>query len=177
MSEAAMTRVYLGLGSNVKAEENLRFGIAELANRLGELNLSAVYRNAAVGFEGADFLNLVVGLSSDRTPAEIHAEIEIIHNLVGRERSATKFSSRPLDIDLLLYGEHIIAEPPVHVPRSDILEFGFVLRPLAELAPELIHPETGQSLSQIAAQLMSETSKDGLILLWKREDFLIGEQP
>jgi 2-amino-4-hydroxy-6-hydroxymethyldihydropteridine diphosphokinase len=147
MHEAAMTRVYLGLGSNVKAEENLRFGIAELANRFGELDLSAVYRNAAVGFEGADFLNLVVGVNSDLTPAEIHAEIETIHNLAGRERGAAKFSSRPLDIDLLLYGKQIIAEPPVHVPRADILEFGFVLRPLAELAPTLIHPETGQSMA------------------------------
>ena len=156
MNETAMTRVYLGLGSNVKAEENLRFGIAELAKRLGELDVSAVYRNAAVGFEGADFLNLVVGLNSDRTPTEIHAEIEIIHNLVGRERGATKFSSRPLDIDLLLYGEQIIAEPPVHVPRSDILEFGFVLRPLAELAPKLIHPETGQSMAMHWQQFDAE---------------------
>jgi len=147
MNEAVMTRVYLGLGSNLGAEENLGFGIAELANRFGELSLSTVYRNAAVGFEGADFLNLVVGLSSERTPAEIHAEIEIIHNLAGRERGTAKFSSRPLDIDLLLYGKQIIAEPPVHVPRSDILEYGFVLRPLAELAPNLIHPETGQSMA------------------------------
>jgi 2-amino-4-hydroxy-6-hydroxymethyldihydropteridine diphosphokinase len=58
-----------------------------------------------------------------------------------------KFSSRPLDIDLLLYGEQVISEPPVHVPRSDVLEYGFVLRPLAELAPELVHPQTGQTLS------------------------------
>jgi 2-amino-4-hydroxy-6-hydroxymethyldihydropteridine diphosphokinase len=156
MNEAAMARVYLGLGSNVKAEENLRLGIAELTNRFGELNLSAVYRSAAVGFEGADFLNLVVGLSSDLTPAVIHAEIEIIHNLAGRERGAAKYSSRPLDIDLLLYGKQIIAEPPVHVPRSDILEFGFVLRPLAELAPNLMHPETGQSMAMHWQQFDAE---------------------
>jgi 2-amino-4-hydroxy-6-hydroxymethyldihydropteridine diphosphokinase len=156
MNEEVMTRVYLGLGSNVKAEENLRFGIAELANRFGELNLSAAYRNAAVGFEGEDFLNLVVGLSSDQTPVEIYAEIELIHNLAGRERGAAKFSSRPLDIDLLLYGEQIIAEPPVHVPRADILEYGFVLRPLSELAPNLIHPETGRSMAMHWQQFDAE---------------------
>ncbi len=142
-----MTRVYLGLGSNVDAHKNLRLGIAELRSRFGELEISSTYQNAAVGFDGADFLNLVVGLDCAMSPAEIHTEIEAIHGLAGRARGAAKFSSRPLDIDLLLYGEQVIAESPVHVPRSDVLEYGFVLRPLAELAPELVHPQTGQTMA------------------------------
>jgi len=141
-----MARVYLGLGSNVDPEENLRLGIAELRRRFGELEISTVYRNAAVGFEGADFLNLVVGLTCDNTPTDIHEQIEAIHKLAGRERAAVRFSSRALDIDLLLYGDLVITDQPAQVPRPDILEFAFVLRPLAELAPDLIHPETGQSL-------------------------------
>lgn len=141
-----MARVYLGLGSNADPEENLRLGVAELRRRFGDLEISRVYRGAAVGFEGADFLNLVVGLSCDDSPSEIHAQIEAIHKLAGRQRNAAKFSSRPLDIDLLLYGDLVMDDPPVHVPRADILKYGFVLRPLKELAPKLIHPETGQSL-------------------------------
>lgn len=143
----AQARVYLGLGSNVDPEKNLRLGILELRRRFGELDLSPVYRNAAVGFNGADFLNLVVGLSCHNSPIDIHTQIEEIHDLAGRKRDSVKFSSRPLDIDLLLYDDLVIADPPLRVPRSDILEHDFVLRPLAELAPDLVHPETGRTIA------------------------------
>ena len=143
----AAARIYLGLGSNVDPENNLRLGIAELRRRFGELDISPVYHNAAVGFKGADFLNLVVALSCDSSPTDIHTQIEAIHELAGRKRDSVKFSSRPLDIDLLLYDDLVISDPPLRVPRSDILEYGFVLRPLAELAPDLVHPETGQAIA------------------------------
>jgi len=141
-----MARVYLGLGSNADPEENLKLGVTELRRRFCELEISRIYRSSAVGFAGADFLNLVVGLSCDESPSGIHAQIETIHRLAGRHRNTAKYSSRPLDIDLLLYGDQIINDPPIRVPRPDILEYGFVLRPLKELVPQLIHPETGQSL-------------------------------
>ena len=64
----------------------------------------------------------------------------------GRQRGGAKFSSRPLDIDLLMYGDSIIDEPPLRIPRPDVLEYVFVLGPLAELAPDLVHPETGRSM-------------------------------
>ena len=143
-----MARVYLGLGSNIDPEHNLRRGIQELGERFGQLELSAVYRSAAVGFEGDDFLNHVVGLDTDASPAVINDEIEVIHKLAGRRRGEEKFSSRPLDIDLLLYDDLVVDEPPLRLPRSDILEYSFVLRPLAELAPTLPHPCTGRSLAE-----------------------------
>ncbi len=67
--------------------------------------------------------------------------------MAGRQRGEEKFSSRPLDIDLLLYGNQVIDSPPLRIPRADILEYAFVLRPLAELAPELVHPLTGRKLA------------------------------
>jgi len=137
--------VYLGLGSNIDAEENLRLGIAELRRRYGELRLSATYQSAAIGFKGADFLNLVVGLETDESAAEIHEQIEAIHELVGRQRGEDKYSARPLDIDLLLYDE-LVASAPLQLPRSDVLDYSFVLRPLSELAPDLVHPVTGKTL-------------------------------
>ena len=143
-----MATVYLGLGSNIDAEENLRVGVGELRQRFGKLELSAVYRSAAVGFEGDDFLNLVVGLQTSVSPASIYAQIETIHNSAGRQREKVKLSSRPLDIDLLLHDDLIVDEPPVCLPRADILEYSFVLRPIAELAPDLVHPVTGQSMSE-----------------------------
>lgn len=140
--------VYLGLGSNIDAEENLRWAIAELRVRYGDLDLSAVYQSEAVGFEGADFLNLVVGLRSEESALGICEAIEQLHNLSGRDRKSDKWESRSLDIDLLLYNDLISDERPVRVPREDILQYSFVLRPLAELAPHLIHPVTGRTLSE-----------------------------
>ena len=141
-----MAAVYLGLGSNMHAEENLRLGVQELERRYGQLRISNIYQNAAVGFEGADFLNLVVGLESSASPAEINEQIEAIHEMAGRQRGAARYSSRPLDIDLLLYGDMIVDAPPLHLPRPDVLNYSFVLRPLAELVPDLVHPETGRTI-------------------------------
>ena len=141
-----MASVYLGLGSNVAAEKNLRLAVDALKSRYGELVISPVYKSAAVGFEGADFLNLVVGLESDASPLDICDEMERIHDLAGRIRSDDKWGPRPLDIDLLLYDDAVISQPPVRVPRDDILEYGFVLRPLAEIAPDLVHPVTGRTM-------------------------------
>ena len=139
-----MATVYVGLGSNIDPEDNLHLGIRELRGRYGELELSAVYRSKAVGFEGDDFLNLVARFESKDTPQVICEHIELIHNLTGREGG--KWESRPLDIDLLLYNDQVIEEPPVRIPRDDVLEYSFVLRPLAELAPDLVHPVTGRTM-------------------------------
>ena len=70
-----------------------------------------------------------------------------IEDACGRVRGAEKFSPRSLDIDLLLYDDQVIDSPPLRIPRSDILEYAFVLRPLAELAPGIKHPVTGRTLA------------------------------
>ena len=142
-----MARVYVGLGSNIDPEANLHLGIRELRERFGKLEVSAVYRSAAVGFEGPDFWNLVAKFESEATPQAICEQIDVIHNLARRDPDGGKWESRPLDIDLLLYNDLVMDERPVRVPRSDILEYSFVLRPLAELAPSLVHPVTGRTMS------------------------------
>lgn len=141
-----MATIYLGLGSNVDPEKNLARAVHELREHYGELDASAVYRSAAVGFEGDDFLNLVVRIESEETAVEISEEIERLHDLSGRVRGGDKWVARPLDIDLLLYGDLVIDEGGIKVPRSDVLEYSFVLRPLAELAPDLCHPQTGKTM-------------------------------
>ena len=143
-----MTQVYFGLGSNVDPEPYLLLGVNELRRRFGELQLSKVYRSAAVGFEGDDFLNLVVGCDSELTPAELVDEIEAIHVLAGRERTKEKFNARTLDIDLLLVGDLVTSGPPTRLPRKDVLECAFVLKPLVDINPGLIHPQTGRPLQQ-----------------------------
>ena len=143
-----MATVYVGLGSNIEPETNLHLGIAELRRRYGDIESSAVYRSKAVGFEGDDFLNLVARFESGDEPAKICRDIEQIHHLSGRDRQGGKWESRPLDIDLLLYNDLVIDEQPVRVPREDVLEYSFVLRPLAELAPDLVHPVTGKTMAE-----------------------------
>jgi 2-amino-4-hydroxy-6-hydroxymethyldihydropteridine diphosphokinase len=141
-----MASVFVSLGSNIDPEKNLRLGIEALRQRFGEVRVSPVYRSKAVGFEGDDFLNLVAVFESDASPRAICADFETIHGLAGRDRQSGRWTSRPLDIDLLLYDDLVIDERPVRVPRSDILEYSFVLRPLAELAPGLVHPVTGRTM-------------------------------
>ena len=143
-----MANVYLGLGSNIDAGKNLRTAVDALRRRYGKLTVSPVYRSAPVGFEGPDFLNLVVALETDATPLELIDEIERIHAMAGRQRGPDRYSSRPLDIDLLLYGDTVDPSPPLRLPRRDILEYGFVLRPLADIASELVHPVTGRTIAE-----------------------------
>lgn len=142
-----MAKVYLGLGSNIDPGKYLSLGIRELSRHFGALELSNIYRSKSVGFDGDDFLNLVVGLETESSPEEIHQTIEDLHILANRRRDETRFSPRTLDIDLLMYDDLIINDGPIHVPRADILQFSFVLGPLAEIAPQLRHPLTGKRMA------------------------------
>ncbi len=150
-------RVYLGLGSNINPEENLRLGVRELSFCYGTLDLSPVYRSHPVGFAGDDFLNMVVGLDTREGVAAIREEIDRIHERAGRDRGSGRFVSRPLDIDLLLYDDEVLHRPGCRIPRPDILEYSFVLRPLAELDPELRHPETGKTMREHWGAFAAET--------------------
>ena len=144
----SMATVYLGLGSNIDAENNLRLAVRELRRLFGELIVSPVYSSAALGFDGPDFLNLVVAWRDRGGRSTVLGQIERIHEMAGRSRGPDKYSSRPLDIDLLLYDDIVDPEPPLRLPRRDILEYGFVLRPLADIAPDLVHPVTGRTIGE-----------------------------
>ena len=139
-----MPVVYLGLGSNTEPAHHLRLGVRELARRYELVDVSKVYRNPALGFEGADFLNAVASIETDQEVSSIAAALDEIHSMAGRVRGDTAFVSRTLDIDLLMYGDEVIAE--WRIPRRDVLDYSFVLRPLAEIAPDLTHPITGRTM-------------------------------
>lgn len=143
-----MATLYLGIGSNIESVRHLRLAMTELRRRFTDVQASSVYRNAPVGFEGEDFLNLVVRAQTERSPAEVVRELEEIHLLAGRVRR-NGFASRELDIDLLLY-DRLVLEPDadIEIPRSDVLVRDFVLRPLSELAPDYVHPLTGRRLAE-----------------------------
>lgn len=144
-----MATIYISLGSNIDREANTRSGIKALRQAFGELTLSSVYESEAVGFEGDAFYNMVIGCDTvlDVYAANnVLAEIEDAH---GRDRSGPRFSSRTLDLDLLLYNDLVSNENGLKLPRDEILKNAFVLWPLAELAPELVHPQTKKTCSML----------------------------
>ena len=139
-----MTGAFIGIGSNVEPEKHVAQAVKLLRERFGKLRLSPFYRNPAVGFEGDDFLNGVAAVETSLGVTELSQALDHIELECGRERGAARFAPRTLDLDLLLYGD-LVSETPAKLPRKEILKYAFVLKPLAELAPERRHPLTGQT--------------------------------
>jgi len=155
-----MATIYISLGSNINREKNTRAGIAALKQVFGELALSSVYESEAVGFDGDAFYNMVIACEVSMPVFEANQLLRDIEDANGRDRSGPKFSSRTLDLDLLLYDDMILDENGLKLPRGEILKNAFVLWPLAEIAPELIHPETGSSYARLWADF--DKSKETL---------------
>lgn len=146
-----MARVYVSIGSNIDRDENIRGGVADLRERFGALTLSAVYESEAVGFDGDNFYNLVAAFDTDEGVLEVAGVLHEIENAHGRTREGPRFSSRTLDIDMLLYDELVLHADKLDLPREEITKNAFVLWPLAEIAPELQHPVLKQSYAELWA--------------------------
>jgi 2-amino-4-hydroxy-6-hydroxymethyldihydropteridine diphosphokinase len=141
-----MARIYISIGSNIDAENNVRIAIHALQDHYGKLILSSVYESEAVGFDGDNFLNLVAGLNTEEDVHTVAATLRKIEDDNGRDRSGPRFSSRVVDLDLLLYGDLILNEEGLELPRDEITKNAFVLLPLEEIAPQLIHPVSGNTM-------------------------------
>ena len=157
-----MARAYLSLGSNLDPERHLAAALVALRGRYGELVVSPTYRTTAVGFEGPDFLNLAVGLDTDEDPLALDAWLHALEDAQGRRRDLPRFSSRTLDVDLLLYADRVLKGPGhLELPRPELVTQAFVLKPMADIAPALVHPTLGRTL----AQLWAELSHDPALIL------------
>ncbi|MFW2404844.1 MAG: 2-amino-4-hydroxy-6-hydroxymethyldihydropteridine diphosphokinase [Gammaproteobacteria bacterium] len=144
-----LLRAFVGAGSNIEPLEHLRAAMTELEKRFGALSMSSLYRTASVGFDGEDFLNLVVSFETDLPVAEVVAQLDEVEAQAGRRREGSRFSSRTLDLDLLMYGDRVVDREGVRLPREDILEYAFVLGPLAELDPDLRHPTADATMLEL----------------------------
>jgi 2-amino-4-hydroxy-6-hydroxymethyldihydropteridine diphosphokinase len=142
-----MTAVFVGIGSNVEPERRVHEAVRGLRRRFPGLRVSPVYRNPAVGFRGDDFLNLAAAFESEETVPGVRAALDEIERQCGRVRGGPRFAPRTLDLDLLLYGD-LIADSPVRLPRPEILQHAYVLKPLADLAPARRHPLTGKTFEE-----------------------------
>ena len=159
-----MHSIYISVGSNIDPRNHVERALSDLEDCFGVLRQSALYESQAIGFEGDNFLNLVVQALTDKTIDEVVDCLHAIEARHGRDRSGPKFSSRSLDLDLLLYDDVVCRRNKIHVPREEILVNAFVLWPLAEIAPDLIHPTERQSMAQLWRQFNKEKQK-----IWRVE--------
>ena len=146
-----MPNAYLSLGSNIDPESNLRSAIAALRARFGELRVSPVYRTAAVGFAGPDFLNTAAVIETDLDVHALDAWLHALEDAHGRRRDVPRYASRPLDIDIVFFDDLILNRPGhLQIPRPE-LDQAFVLKPLADIAPDFVDPVSGCTLAQLWA--------------------------
>jgi 2-amino-4-hydroxy-6-hydroxymethyldihydropteridine diphosphokinase len=145
-----MSKVFLGLGTNLgNRDSNLRITVKRISEHIGNVaQSSSVYETAPWGFEAEnDFLNMVICVETNHSPGEVLKNITEIESILGRERNQDRYSSRIIDIDILLYDDLIMNENGLKIPHRLIHERRFVLVPLCELAPDLMHPVLNKSIS------------------------------
>lgn len=156
MSEAPERRapegplaVYVAAGSNVAPVESLVRALTALRERFPDLLVSPAYRNAAVGFEGEDFINLAVRFTTRLPLADLLEELHSVEAMCGRGRGAPKYEPRRMDLDVLLYGDLVGDYPGAKLPRPDLLRRAFMLGPLADIAPATRHPTAGATIAEL----------------------------
>ena len=142
-----MSLIHLNIGSNQNRRSNIRLSVESLELHFSDVVLSSLFESPSEGFKGNDFYNVGVNITTAKTSNEVVDILHDIENYLGRDRSLPKFSSRLIDLDLVLYGG--IIDDTLNVPRKDILKYAFVLAPLAELNPEVIHPLEGSSYQNL----------------------------
>ncbi|MDP2560740.1 2-amino-4-hydroxy-6-hydroxymethyldihydropteridine diphosphokinase [Psychrobium sp. 1_MG-2023] len=150
-----MSQIYISIGSNIERTHHVRQGIAAIKAICDEFTVSAVYESESVGFDGSNFYNLVCGGITALSVEQVTSLLRQIEVDNGRDRTAKKFSSRTLDLDLLIYDDLII-DVPAQLPRDEIDKNAFVLWPLAEIAPNAVHPVLKQSYAQLWANYEKE---------------------
>ncbi len=163
-----MVRVYVGIGSNVEPERHVAKAVDLMRARFGHLDLSPIYRNKAVGFEGDDFLNAVAGFDTALEVPALKTALDGIEVRCGRERGAARFAPRTLDLDLLLYGQKV--DEGLRLPRKEILKYSFVLKPLADIAGDERHPLTDRTYGELWAEFGGERGLEPVQLPVERAD-------
>ncbi len=135
-----MPEIFVAAGSNIQPRARLRQAIALMREAWPDLRVSGAYLNKTVGFEGDDFINLVTGFQSDEPLSAVLEKLHAIETACGRPRHAPKWASRSMDLDVLLYGDAVGEFPGAVLPRPDLAKRPYMLRPLAEIAADTVHP-------------------------------------
>jgi 2-amino-4-hydroxy-6-hydroxymethyldihydropteridine diphosphokinase len=147
--DAETLRAWLSLGSNIDRRQHIARALRDLEQQFGELVISPIYESAAVGCEGGNFYNLVVGIRTNLPIDSLARRLRAIEQSHGRRRSANKFAARTLDIDPLTYGEQVVTGPDIQLPRDEITRYAFVLLPLSDVAGNEVHPLSGLTYREL----------------------------
>lgn len=148
-----MVDVFLGIGSNIEPEKNIKRIKDRLVIEFPNIVFSRTFESAAVGFDGESFHNLVAKLKGntlDFCLEELVEDLKLLEDDLGRQRGDKRFSDRTVDIDILLYGD-LISRTPIQLPRDEILDNAYVLWPLSEMAPQMKHPGTNKTYASLWA--------------------------
>jgi 2-amino-4-hydroxy-6-hydroxymethyldihydropteridine diphosphokinase len=157
-----MKRVFLGLGTNLgDRERNLGQALDKIAEVIGIIiSRSSVYETEPWGFQSSDqFLNMVIGVDTNLKPSGLLGRLLMIESLLGRLRDGKQYSSRIIDIDILLYGRQKVDTISLKIPHPRMHERNFVLVPLCEIAPRIVHPVFGKTMTE----LLNECKDEGRI--------------
>jgi 2-amino-4-hydroxy-6-hydroxymethyldihydropteridine diphosphokinase len=144
-----LTRAYISVGSNQEPRVHVLKALDELETAFGKIDQSPVYESVAVGFTGDNFLNLVVGFDTSMAIEQVANVLDRIEQSCGRVRGGERFSSRTMDLDLLLFGDFVRHDEVWDIPRREIEQYAFVLKPLVDIAAEEVHPELGKTFSRL----------------------------
>lgn len=153
-----MACVLIGIGSNIDSYRRITAALNELSQRFGALSVSRVFQSQSIGFDGDDFLNLVVGFQCELSVGQLQRDLRAIEDANGRQRGGPKNSARSLDLDILCYDSLVGVVDGVELPREEILRNAFVLWPLADLVPDALHPVLQRSYGDLW-QAFDQTSQ------------------
>lgn len=165
-----MTRVYIGIGSNIERERHIVAALDGLAAELGDLQVSPVYESEAIGFAGAAFFNLVVGVDTALSIAQLATCLRAIENDNGNPGHLPKFSARSLDLDLLLYGDCCGTVDSIELPRADITDYAYALWPLVDIAGAELHPQLQISYRELRQQFGDVQKLWPVSFVWRGRD-------
>ncbi|CAC9602774.1 hypothetical protein [uncultured Gammaproteobacteria bacterium] len=146
-----MSEIHINIGSNQNRRHNIAQAIEALKMNFFNVVCSDIFESAAVGFKGMDFYNMGVNATTDLSITDVLSVLHTIENNQGRDRSQPKFSSRKIDLDLVLYDK--VVDEKNNLPRNDILKYNFVLLPLAQLSPQSVHPLENKTYKQLSATI------------------------
>ena len=135
-----MQSVALSLGSNINPHQHISLALDALQKRYGDLKTSSVFESEAIGFNGANFLNMVVVIETEESLEALGRFLKHFEDDNGRARNSPKFSGRTIDVDVLTYGQLCGDVQGIQLPRPEIVENAYVLWPLSQVLYDEIHP-------------------------------------
>jgi len=156
-----MNKVFIGIGSNIGDRTlNIEMALAKINDSVGQiLAQSSIYETESWGFKSDNpFLNLVVLIDTALNPIDLLDALKRIEKLLGRQRRSIVYQNRPIDLDILFFNESVVNNPNLTIPHPYIQERMFVLKPLADIAPDLVHPVLKKSIRIMAENCMDKSS-------------------